>query len=276
LFNPSNNRFNFIMTFNNTLLTAALCASLSCLSPFAAATIVEFDTVMGPIQVNLYDQTTPKTVENFLAYVSAGDYSNSIFHRSIPGFVVQGGGFIYNNSPTLDSVSANAAVINEPVYSNVRGTIAMAKLEGNANSATNQFYFNLVDNNTIGDSLALDNQNGGFTVFGQVIGDGMAVVDAMAALPRTADFGGLPLRNYPPADTTDFVLTDEHFVIINNIDIIDAATDTAEALNRPLTNRGKSVPTPTTPTSSGGGGHFGLFGLLMLGFAGAMRRVKGQ
>jgi peptidyl-prolyl cis-trans isomerase A (cyclophilin A) len=108
----------------------------------AHATVVQFQTVLGNFSVNLYDKTTPKTVENFLAYVKSGAYNNSIIHRSVPGFIVQGGGYKY---PLADAPK-NPSVINEPVYANKRGTIAMAKLGGQPNSATNQWFFNLADN----------------------------------------------------------------------------------------------------------------------------------
>ncbi len=127
------------------------------------------------------DRTTPATVANFLAYVDAGRYTDSAIHRSVQGFVVQGGGFTVTDDPMnlFDPIPQFAPVINEPGNTNVRGTIAMAKLGGDPNSATNQFFFNLGDN-----SANLDNQNGGFTVFGRVLGDGMTVVDTIAGLPR--------------------------------------------------------------------------------------------
>lgn len=268
------------MKFNNTLLAGALCTSLFSWSHFAAATIVEFDTSLGKVTVNLYDDTTEATVTNFLNYVNSGAYTNSIIHRSIPGFIVQGGGIVYDFSSALQSVAADSPVVNEPVYSNVRGTIAMAKLPGNPNSATSEYFFNLADNNPANNDNSLDVQNEGFTVFGQVV-EGMDVIDAMAALPTIATSNALtnlPLRNYPPADGTDgFVATEDHYMLINSIDIVDAATDTAVGLTRPLTTRDTTppptpTPTPTPSTGGGGGGHFGGFGLLILGFAAAMRR----
>jgi cyclophilin family peptidyl-prolyl cis-trans isomerase len=144
-------------------------------------------------------RTTPATASNFLAYVNAGRYRNTIVHRSVPGFVVQGGGFtVSTTSPaSISDVNQFAAVVNEPGNTNVRGTIAMAKLGGDPNSATNQWFFNLADN-----AANLDNQNGGFTAFGRVLGSGMSVVDAMAEVPRfgfQAPFDTIPLRNVPGA-----------------------------------------------------------------------------
>lgn len=144
-------------------------------------------------------RTTPATVSNFLAYIDAGRYRNTFVHRSMPGFVVQGGGFtVSTTSPaSISAVNQFAAVVNEPGNTNIRGTIAMAKQPDNPNSATNQWFFNLADN-----AANLDNQNGGFTAFGRVLGTGMSVVDAMAAVPRfgfQAPFDTIPLRNVPGA-----------------------------------------------------------------------------
>jgi len=165
-------------------------------------TVVRFSNNIGAdIYAELFDasgpgrtRTTPLTAANFLAYLDAGRYTNSIMHRSVPGFVVQGGGF---TDKTLQAaIPQFAAVTNEPGNTNVRGTIAMAKLGGNPDSATNQFFFNLSDN-----SANLDAQNGGFTAFARVLGNGMTVVDAMAALPQL-DFGS-PFDDLPVTGTTN-------------------------------------------------------------------------
>lgn len=241
-------------------------ASVACLSAglfwagAASATTVQFQTVLGDIEVNLFDKTTPKTVENFLTYVKAEAYKNTIIHRSVAGFVVQGGGFSYKGTMPLVAIPQNAKVENEPVYSNLRGTIAMAKLGNDANSATNQWFFNLSDN-----SANLDAQNGGFTVFGQVTGNGMAIIDAIAALNRfnmgsTTAFTSIPLRNYTAADNTNNVpVTGDHLMLIQNVVILNADPDTAASL----------TPTKNTLVNKkdddGGSGSMGLIGLLMLG-----------
>src|SRR6188508_1455877 len=99
------NRFK-ILFISSSFLSALLIFAQS-----AVATTVQFQTVMGDFTVNLYDKTTPKNVENFLAYVKAGAYTNSVIHRSIPEFVVQGGGYKYDTKFPLIDIPQNTAVI---------------------------------------------------------------------------------------------------------------------------------------------------------------------
>lgn len=134
---------------------------------------VLFDTNMGRIVLQLDKKAAPKTVKNFLQYVNEGFYDNTIIHRVIQGFVIQGGG--YSLGMRSKKVT-HSPVDNEFKLSNVRGTIAMAKRPGKPDSATSQFFINLVDN-----SKKLDTNNGGFTVFGRVI-EGMDVVDEIAGV----------------------------------------------------------------------------------------------
>jgi peptidyl-prolyl cis-trans isomerase A (cyclophilin A) len=197
-------------------------------------------------------------------------YTNSVIHRSVPGFVIQGGGFTFDMATPLNQVPAFAPVVNEPEFANVRGTIAMAKLGGDPNSATSQWFFNLADN-----TANLDGQNGGFTVFGEVVGNGMDVVDAIAALPRF-NFGGatneLPLRNYSQADFNNGVAIDDtHLVIITAVTISDTTVDSAAGLNPPLNTSGQTPPPTNPPTSGGGGGSLGVLMLLALLFVGRRR-----
>lgn len=169
-----------------------ICISMIVITSFVSfvsqATVVQFETNFGNFEVNLYDNDTPETVANFLQYVEDGDYTNTIIHRSISNFVIQGGGFTYNDSWPVDNIATNDPVTNEPVFSNVRSTIAMAKVGGNPNSATSQWFFNLANNS--GGNADLDGQNEGFTVFGEVVGDGMTIIDQIAAVPT---FSELPL-----------------------------------------------------------------------------------
>jgi cyclophilin family peptidyl-prolyl cis-trans isomerase len=185
------------------------------------ATTVRMQTSLGYIDVQLLDAAAPATVVNFLSYVTAGAYDGSFVHRSVPGFIIQGGGYRWNSANnSVATIPANAPVVNEysASRSNLRGTIAMAKLGSDPNSATNQWFFNLADNST-----NLDSQNGGFTVFGRVIGDGMKVVDAIAALPivnangtnTSGPFGSLPLVTVPTSG-----ITSQNLVMISAIVVL--------------------------------------------------------
>ena len=117
------NLSNKVRRLPSSVLLPVMCAGLL-FTETANATTVQFQTVMGNFEVNLYDKATPKTVENFLAYVKSGAYTNAVVHRAVPGFVVQGGGYKFDTKLPLVDVAENAAVVNEPVYSNKRGTIA--------------------------------------------------------------------------------------------------------------------------------------------------------
>ena len=164
-----------------------------------------YDTSLagGITNVLLFDQPgagAPGTVQNFRNYVNRGDYDNSIIHRSVPGFIVQGGGFVVENLQTTD-VADDPPIQNEfsADRSNLRGTIAMAKIGGDPNSATNQWFFNLDDN-----SANLDNQNGGFTVFGETLTEAdIAVADAIAALPIRSFTGTRPAFTDVPVIADD-------------------------------------------------------------------------
>ena len=135
--------------------------------------IVSINTNLVDFDIELLRSDAPGTVTNFLKYVNDGDYNNSIMHRFDSDFVLQGGGF-KTNSPTytnvnqFSSVPTDPAIQNEFKISNTAGTIAMAKLEGNPNSATSQFFINLGNN-----ASNLDNQNGGFTVFARLLDNGL-------------------------------------------------------------------------------------------------------
>ncbi|MEB3260923.1 MAG: peptidylprolyl isomerase, partial [Cyanobacteriota bacterium] len=161
----------------------------------------------GQVRVVLYDQPgqgAPLTTANLQAYVNANRYNGTFLHRSVPGFVLQGGGFNLLQTPTgaeIQPVTTFPAVRNEfsAARSNLRGTIAMAKIGSDPNSATSQWFWSLADNSAI-----LNPQNGGFTVFGRVLDSSdLATLDALAAIPvtdqtlalRDGAFGELPLSN---------------------------------------------------------------------------------
>jgi cyclophilin family peptidyl-prolyl cis-trans isomerase len=134
--------------------------------------LVRFETNEGSFHVELFDSQAPQTVANFFNYINAGLYNNTIFHRQPVGFVLQGGGYKVNPGTLLDPLTLTkvptfGTVLNEfsPTRSNTENTLAMAKVSGDPNSATSEFFINLANN-----ASNLDNQNGGFTVFGRLEG----------------------------------------------------------------------------------------------------------
>ncbi|MBV6498243.1 MAG: hypothetical protein CJBNEKGG_00462 [Prosthecobacter sp.] len=162
---------------------------------------VRLETTKGNIDIQLFPSLAPDAVANFLSYVESGDYDNVVFHRLASGFVLQGGSMRAAAIPrSFAGVAQRPSPVNEPGISNVRGTVAAAKLGartsyaalssgtvardeqfgyvGNPDSATTDFFFNLGNN-----AENLDNQNGGFTAFGRLSNAAMSVVDSIAALP---------------------------------------------------------------------------------------------
>ena len=195
---------------------SACLASVVALSAPAFATEVTMETPFGDVRIELFDEQAPATVANFLKYVNSGAYANSFIHRSVPGFVIQGGGY-YLVEGAPNAIETFPPVVNEPGISNVRGTIAMAKQAGDPNSATSQWFFNLVDNSDV-----LDDDNGGYTVFGQVLGDGMDIIDEIADLQvwnATAPFNELPLIGYQGVGE----ITEDNLVMIDMMSDSDSS-----------------------------------------------------
>lgn len=175
----------------------------------AASTNFDLDTIFGTEEIDdnvvrftsqasngsrvidfaLFSNRTPLTRTNFLQYVNDGDYNHSFIHRSVPGFVIQGGGFL-NTTPgaglAVNNVPTDPPVNNEFGISNTSDTVSMAKTGGNPDSATSQWFVNLGDN-----SANLDNQNGGFTVFARV---------TKGTRNNAMDFGNPTL--FPPTNLT--------------------------------------------------------------------------
>lgn len=159
------------------LLSAVL--ALNAALAWAAHPTVEFKTSLGPIVIELYEDKAPKTVENFLQYVKDGHFNGTVFHRVVPGFVVQGGGFdkSENQKPTRAPIKNEA----DNGLKNLRGTLSMARTM-DPNSATSQFFINLVDNQML-DFRDPSPRGIGYAVFGRVT-SGMEVVDKMATVER--------------------------------------------------------------------------------------------
>ncbi|ARD45391.1 hypothetical protein A3Q33_14475 [Colwellia sp. PAMC 21821] len=244
-------------------------------SASASATIVEFTTSQGTFKVNLHDETTPETVTNFLKYINDGDYDNTVVHRVVPNFVMQAGGFEFTGDFPLNAIATDSAIKNEPVYSNVRGTIAMAKRSNSVNSATSQWFVNLSDN------TELDNNNGGFTVFGEVIEDGMTTIETIESVstcninPNIDDaFNTVPMPNYSAAQCSDanFVPGVENFVTIESVVIIDTSVNTADSLA--AVKNTSQTPTTPEPEKSSSGGSIAWFSLMFTGLIALRRRFK--
>ncbi len=143
-----------------------------------ANTRVSFETSLGTIEIELDDVKAPTTAKNFADYARSGFFDGTIFHRIIPGFVVQGGGML----PGLDQKKGNDPIRNEATngLKNLRGTLSMARTN-DPHSATSQFFINLQDNAAL-DHKAPTGAGWGYAVFGTVV-NGMEVVDRMATVP---------------------------------------------------------------------------------------------
>ena len=208
-------------------------------SQAATGTIVRFETVEGNFDVELFDEFMPRTVANFLDYVTEGRYDGSVVHRNsdtadpeLRDFVIQGGGFFLEDpvppASTIawSEVSTNPPIDDEPGggvpgLANLRGTIAMAK--SGPNTATSQWFINQGDNSFLDDPQRSD---GGFAAFGTVIGNGMSVVDAIGDLPLPPDFGftialpfsELPLRNFAGGSIDD--IREIHTVVVQQVYVV--------------------------------------------------------
>lgn len=174
------------------LATAGL--AIVAASVHAANPQVDLDTSAGRISIELYPDAAPKTVENFLAYVKAKQYDGTQFHRVIPGFMIQGGGYgaDFVEKPTKAPVRNEAEQSSKAGMLNVPGSVAMARTP-DPHSATAQFFINVADNKT----LNFPSRDGfGYTVFGKVIA-GMDVVEKIAKAPTSA---GGPFPKDVPVD----------------------------------------------------------------------------
>ena len=170
----------------------AICLALPMTGQAQTATQVRFQTTLGNFVVELYPAKAPKTVQNFVQYVQDKHFDGTIFHRVIDGFMVQGGGFTADmaQKPTR----APIALEIDRSLKNERGTIAMART-GNPNSATAQFFINLVDNANLN---APQPDGYGYAVFGKVV-SGMETIDAIRAV-ATRNQGGY--QNVPATPIT--------------------------------------------------------------------------
>ena len=169
-------------TFLSIVTTLVVAASFAWAQPVQAADpVVILKTSMGEIDIQLDPKNAPISTENFLAYVKSGFYDGTIFHRIIPGFVVQGGGFTKDmvekeTKPPIKNEASNG-------LHNLKGTISMARTN-DPDSATSQFFLNLVDNSGKLDPAATPDGNG-YAVFGKIT-KGLDVLDKMAGVQTTS------------------------------------------------------------------------------------------
>jgi peptidyl-prolyl cis-trans isomerase B (cyclophilin B) len=155
-----------------------LAAGAGAMAAAKERSLVKMETAKGDIVIELFPDKAPKTVANFLAYVNAGAYDGTIFHRVMDGFMVQGGGF----EPDMRPRPTNPPVRNEADngLKNERYTVAMARTN-DPHSASNQFFINVADNDFL-NHTSRTSQGWGYAVFGKVV-DGMRVVDAIKGVP---------------------------------------------------------------------------------------------
>lgn len=198
---------------------------------------IEINGIINPVDIGLFENQTPVTVSNFKSYINDGDYLNTLIYRNVPGFVIQTGGFtfdenlpdgqfIYDNildqyNGGLQPVASKGSIINEFKLANSRGAIAMALLPDAPDSASNEWFVNLEDN-----IETLDILNGGldpgFTVFGEVLSNGMDVFDQIASLDTFdfsgyhSAFSGFPTANYTLSDLSPEDLVKNNLIIINS------------------------------------------------------------
>lgn len=247
-----------------------LIGSLLAFSCFTSqATIVEMQTSHGVIELNLFDQQAPNTVANFLSYIEDDAYNQTVIHRSVSDFVIQGGGFTFTDE--LVPITTKPAVVNEPVLSNVKGTIAMAKLANDENSATSQWFFNMVDN-----SEALDTQNGGFTVFGQITAQGQATLDNIAGLVHCGDIPLVDITS-EQCSSSDVALSSANFVTINSVVVLDDDPLSSANLNptaNTLISQDDSSVEAGSSSSSGGSMGVGFCLIALLGVGKRLKRAK--
>ena len=205
-------------------------------------TLARFSTIVGNIDVNLDAERTPQTVGNFIAYANAGSWDGTFFHRTQPGILAQGGGFNVTADNKIAPIASRPPVVNEPGLHNVRGTIAMAKLAGDPNSATSQWFFNVTDN-----SQSFDFQNQGFAVFGQVAdAAGLTAMDAVSNFQRVnagAPFDTLPVRDLPAVQARNNQLDpNADLIFVNRVSLLMDV---------------ESTPTPVPPLVLVGAGQGG-------------------
>ncbi len=173
----------FLLMSVPTLVTAQLAEPTEIPNPFAKERPqVILHTSKGPITIELFADEAPKSVENFLAYARDGHYDGTIFHRVIPNFMIQGGGF----DADMNQKTTRAPITNEADngLTNTRGTLAMARTS-DPHSATAQFFINVTDNDFLNHRGPQSGRTWGYAVFGRVT-EGLEVVDEIRQVETTS------------------------------------------------------------------------------------------
>jgi cyclophilin family peptidyl-prolyl cis-trans isomerase len=167
--------------------------------------VVVIATSLGDITLELFKDRAPVSVENFLQYLAEGHYAGTVFHRVIPGFMIQGGGFV----PGMVERTTRPPILNEATnkLNNVRGMVGMARTQA-LRSATSQFYINVADNRSKLDHRGYSPEDFGYAVFGRVL-TGMDVVDRIAAVPTRT------VRGHADVPVDD--------VLITSVKVVDSA-----------------------------------------------------
>jgi len=211
---------------------ALLC--LAAAGPASANPVVRFTTNLGTFDVDLFQSQVPTTVANFLSYVNAGSYTNSIIHRSTTDNpadiqIVQGGGFVLTTTATsasLDPIVTGAPILLDAILPNLKGTIAMARTN-DPNSATSGWYFNVTDNPQLDATPGVPGT--GYTVFGRIVPGDLGVLDAIAGVQvfnASAELG--PAFSELPLFAPE--LATNNLVMVNSIAAVPEPTTLALAL----------------------------------------------
>jgi peptidyl-prolyl cis-trans isomerase A (cyclophilin A) len=204
--------------------------------PLPNGPVVMIDTSMGKIKVGLHKDKAPISVDNFLKYVRSGQYDGTIFHRVIPGFMVQGGGFEADltERPTRPPIRNEAKTTPR----NLRGTVAMARTN-DADSATDQFFISVKDNPFLDFGI----RGAGYAVFGEVI-EGMEVVDKIVLAPTTDKGPAFP--NIP--DKLVFINCVREAQADGTFPVCKAATRPPASLTKPAAPPAPRLPAPAPPS----------------------------
>ncbi len=184
-------KLHSIAQLSRTLIAALATSVMLALPVMAMADTVLLETPLGDIEIELLKDDAPNTVANFLSYIDSGKYTKSFIDVSEPGIKIQGGGFTFNANNSF-FIFTFAPIEDEYKIPNTRGTVAMEKTGGAPDSATSKWFINLADNSTSHDN----------TVFGRVIGNGMAVADAISQLTI------IPFSKHPELPVIDYTIDD--------------------------------------------------------------------